>query len=329
MRATHHIALAGAFHVRDRRGYYVFDAVRPGSRRRPYRGGSNDVVYREREIIQCFCVTESVCASCHCCWPASRAVANPYYVTDLGTVGSGTISVAYGIATVNGAAEAVGFSRAASNVRVPVAWIGGTATNLLPLIPGATATVANVANAIDSNGDVVGNTTVGGNTSAFYLPSGGTGTVLPYLNATSPMADAAGVSNSGAVAGYSTASDGNAHAFVWSASGGMIDLGTSGVCSYATGISADGNTVIGDTGATSVGQLGQACEWTRSGSTWTMTPLVQLSQYNQSVANAINSSGNVVGGAFDYPEGGFPNVYQIARRIPAQWFDRPHRRAGQ
>ena len=65
-------------------------------------------------------------------------------------------------------------------------------------------------------------------------------------------------------------------------------------------------------GASSVGQLGQACKWTRSGSTWTMTPLVQLSQYNQSVASGINSLGDIVGGCFDYPQGGFPNPDQIA-----------------
>ena len=43
-----------------------------------------------------------------------------------------------------------------------------------------------------------------------------------------------------------------------------------------------------------------------------MTPLVQLSQYNQSWAYGVNSSGDAVGGAFDYPAGGFPNVYQLA-----------------
>ena len=68
---------------------------------------------------------------------------------------------------------------------------------------------------------------------AFYLPAGGSGVVLPTLSPSSPSAYGMGVSDNGFVAGYSTASDGNIHAFVWSASGGMIDLGSSGQASYA------------------------------------------------------------------------------------------------
>ena len=43
-----------------------------------------------------------------------------------------------------------------------------------------------------------------------------------------------------------------------------------------------------------------------------MTPLAELSQYNQTVPFSINSSGDVVGGCFDHPQCGFPNVFQIA-----------------
>ena len=43
-----------------------------------------------------------------------------------------------------------------------------------------------------------------------------------------------------------------------------------------------------------------------------MTPLVQLSQYLESVPCGVNSSYDAVGGAFDYPQGGFPNPEQIA-----------------
>ena len=42
------------------------------------------------------------------------------------------------------------------------------------------------------------------------------------------------------------------------------------------------------------------------------TVLAPQSLYNQSVALAINSSGDAVGSCFDYPQGGFPNVSQIA-----------------
>ena len=46
--------------------------------------------------------------------------------------------------------------------------------------------------------------------------------------------------------GWSTATDGKIHAFVWSSATGIVDLGTSGQTSFATAISPDGNTVIGD-----------------------------------------------------------------------------------
>ena len=38
-----------------------------------------------------------------------------------------------------------------------------------------------------------------------------------------------------------------------------------------------------------------------------MSVIVPGSIYNQSVALAVNSSGDIVGSCFNYPEGGFPN----------------------
>ena len=255
------------------------------------------------------------------------APANPYYVTALSPIGSDTASAGMSVAVVGGAPEVAGWCGPTTSNCVPVAWIGSTPTNLLPLIPGASAgsNTSDSANAIDTNGDIVGTTIVGGNMSAFYLPSGGgTATVLPFLDPANPGASAAGLNNSGTVVGYSynstytNPSTGNPapcpNAFVWTAGGGIIDLGASGVPSYATAVSANGNTVIGETGLAPPG-LGQACEWTRSGSTWTMTPLVPLSLYAQSTALGINSSGDIVGAAFDYPEGGVPNPETIAMEI--------------
>ena len=48
----------------------------------------------------------------------------------------------------------------------------------------------------------------------------------------------------------------------------MIDLGASGSGSVAYGISPNGNTIVGTTGV-----YPTACEWTKSGSTWTMSIL--------------------------------------------------------
>ena len=173
------------------------------------------------------------------------ASATTYNVTDLGPVGTGTVSNGIAVGLVGSATEEVGWSQAAAANRVPVAWIGGTPTNLLASIPGASAGAGNSANAIDSDGDIVGATVVGGNTVGFYLRSGGPATLLPTLGGTGATI-ATGVSDSGTVVGYSTATDGNVHAFVWSASTGIIDLGTSGEPSTATALSADGSTIIGD-----------------------------------------------------------------------------------
>ena len=204
------------------------------------------------------------------------ASAVPYYLTDLGPTQGNAEAWAHAVAIVNGAPQVVGYSflygSGAGNV--PVVWSGGTPTSLLPALPGATPgngslgnIYGNCANGIDSAGDIVGETQIGGATQAFYLPSGGTATILPVLDPGSPLASAAGVSNNGVVAGYSTATDGNIHAFVWTAGAGIVDLGTNGAESYATAVSPDGNTIVGDIGDTP-GQQGVAVKWTRSGSTW-------------------------------------------------------------
>jgi hypothetical protein len=241
----------------------------------------------------------------------------PYYLTDLGPASGGTVSYATALALVGGSPQAVGLSQGSTATdRVPVAWISGTATSLLPSIPGASAGLGNQANGINGNGDIVGQTLVSGVQSAFYLPSGGTATVLPLLPSGTGPASAAGLTSSGVVVGYTalgTYWDGGSnsyqpcpHAFVWSASTGMVDLGVDGVPTWATAISADGNTIVGDYNA-AVGQQGIACKWTKSGSTWTRTNLVPQGLYNQSVAQAINSSGDIVGSLYNYPSDGFPN----------------------
>ena len=235
------------------------------------------------------------------------ASAVPYYLTGLAPAGSDTIAWAYAVADVGGSPEAVGWSGTSFANRQPVVWSSnGTPTSLLSLLPGASAGSGNVANAIDGDGDIAGVALIGTGQTAFYLPNSGTATYLPTLGGTG-NSSAAGVNDSGMVVGSSPATDGNSHAFVWSASTGMVDLGASGNSSSATAISADGNTIVGTLGGNP-----QPVKWTRSGSTWTMTVLAQLSQYNQAWAYGVNSSGDVVGGAFDYPQGGVPNPEQLA-----------------
>jgi hypothetical protein len=84
----------------------------------------------------------------------------------------------------------------------------------------------------------------------------------------------------------------------------VVDLGASGTPSCATAISPNGNTIIGDIGPV----LGTAVEWTKSGSTWTMTPLgIQPdSPFSQAIPYGINNSGVLVGSAFLPSQNGMP-----------------------
>jgi probable HAF family extracellular repeat protein len=239
---------------------------------------------------------------------AGSASAVPYFLTDLGPLGSDTISLSYAVSLVGGSPTAVGFSQdfaGSGTTRTPVTWnSGGTPTSFLGSIPGASVATPR---AIAGNGDIAGVATIGGVQRAFYLPHGGTATTLPDLGTGSPASLAAGVSNDGTVVGYSYGTDGLNHAVAWPSSGGIIDLGLNGstVGTYATAISADGNTIVGSWDDTP-GQLGNACKWTKSGSTWSMSIVVPDSTYHQSVGLSINASGDIAGSCFDYGSSGPP-----------------------
>ena len=251
------------------------------------------------------------------------APATTYNLTALTPLPSNSYEYANGVNNVNGAVEAVGNCWVSgSTTWTPCSWnSSGVATNLLSYLPGAVAGAANTdtANFIDANGDIAGQVCVGSSsaaTSAFYIPGGsGTGTILPTLGGSGASA-AAACSPSGLVVGYSVAADGNDHAFVWSQSAGIVDLGASGIASYAAGINSNGTVIVGSTGQGGPAGQGQACEWTKSGSTWTMTAIVPYTQFAQSTALCINNSGNAAGSCYNYPGGGFPSTSQDAIYIP-------------
>ena len=85
-------------------------------------------------------------------------------------------------------------------------------------------------------------------------------------------------------------------------------------------ISADGNTIVGDTEAPAIpsttDQQGVLAIWTKSGSTWTMSTPIARTTYNQSTAMAINSSGDIAGSYYNYAQGGFPSTTQYALLLP-------------
>jgi len=116
-------------------------------------------------------------------------------------------------------------------------------------------------------------------TSLGFLPSGNYS--VPY-----------GINNLGQIVGFATTSSGQDHAFLWTNSGGMQDLGTLGSGqSFAQGIN-DFRQVVGAAQIISNGSfLNRAFTWTKSGG---MQDLGTLGG-SQANAYAINGFGQVVG----------------------------------
>ena len=248
------------------------------------------------------------------------ASATTYNYAVLNPNGSDVISIANAVGYVNGTPEAVGYSRnSGKSAAEPLLWTtSGTPTNLNTAL-GASATKLsggyNEAYGIDSNGDVVGVCNISSQLRDFYLPGNGSGgfnspTFLPWLGNAGAATEAVGVSNNGYVVGYGTNVSGTVQAFVWSALGGMVNLGPDGTTSYAAAISPNGQYIVGGTGSS--GSLGQACEWQLVGSTWTLIGELALSLSNQSGGISVNNSGEVLGIAFPPYTGGPPSTSSFA-----------------
>jgi probable HAF family extracellular repeat protein len=265
-------------------------------------------------MLRGFAITLSVVCVVLCSVGIASAV--QYNLVALAPVGSGTLTLAYSCTYASGSPQAIGLSRNATADQIPVIWnSAGVGTSLLPSIGnGASAGAGNIAQFADNSGDIVGQTLVSSANRAYYLPYGGSGTILPYFY-DSQVVTATGCNGLGMVVGHSITADTKYHALLWSASTGYVDLGTSGIDSYATAITADGNTIVGTTNGTP-GQQGVACKWTKSGSTWTRTDLVPQSTYNQTGAYCVNSSGDIAGVLWNYPQGGFPSTTRYALYLP-------------
>ena len=237
-----------------------------------------------------------------------------YYLTDLGTASGSGNSYGYAVATVNGKAEVTGRTGGSSLPITgdPAIWSGGTATDLLSTVSGATA---GTFLGMDSAGDAAGRAIIGGNKLAFYLPAGGaTATVLPVLDSSSPYGAAYGVSNNGIVAGYSTLTDAynNYHACVWTTAGTVTDIGglVSNSGSYVFGASANGTYLTGygypfagnDSG--SGGYVPTV--WTNTGSGWTCANVNPNPTSNnggcagEAEAYAVNDNGDAVGTGYRF-----------------------------
>ena len=152
--------------------------------------------------------------------------------------------------------------------------------------------------AINNAGQIVGMTYQGGNGSYGFLWQSGKMTDLGSLGGNETEAEA--INNSGQVVGDSTTSNGINHAFIWQ-NGKMIDLGTLGGVNRSN--SPDPN--YGDAaGATAINSAGQVIGWSYVNSSnehafiWQngkMTDLGTQSGFANSIAEAVNDSGQVAG----------------------------------
>jgi probable HAF family extracellular repeat protein len=113
---------------------------------------------------------------------------------------------------------------------------------------------------------------------------------------------AVAINASGEVAGYASTGETHSHAFFWTRTGGIVDLGTlGGNSSYATGLSASGEVV--GYAETAAGKY-QAFSWTQAGGMIDLGTLGGCSDAFCSIATGINAHGEVVGYA-QTPTGSF------------------------
>jgi probable HAF family extracellular repeat protein len=261
---------------------------------------------------------------------STRASAQSYTVTDLGTLG-GASSEALGI---NASGEIAGDSYSAANSMHAVVWNNLEIKDLDPLfgvnnlgtayaindvgqLVGVIASAGNyhatlwnpsggsqdlspndvyaTANAINASGQIAGSlaTAKNGPDYAAFWPNPNSVKTLPTLGG--PYGWALGINNAGQVVGQSQvpATKYAFHAFLWSEAAGIRDLGTlGGTESSAWAINSAGQVV----GWSAVGKYStiRPFSWTRSGG---MHNLGTLGGY-ASEARAINDFGTVIGWSY-------------------------------
>jgi len=148
--------------------------------------------------------------------------------------------------------------------------------------------------AINSKGDTAGYTSneQGGDpseTQAILHTSGGY-TLLGTLQGSTGDAWAYAVNDADTVVGGSTTNGGTEHAFMWTAGGGMVDLGTlGGADSWATSLN----------GSTQIVGWAEVASGKRHAALWQNGSAADLGTLGgaESAANSINQSGEIVGWA--------------------------------
>jgi probable HAF family extracellular repeat protein len=211
---------------------------------------------------------------------------------DLGTLG-GTLSDAR---AVNENGQIVGFSTLANGEGRAFSWTEAGGMVDLGTLGGNYSS----AMAINDHGMVVGvSSKANGVMHAFSWTAAGGMVDLGTLSGTDPLnsdfgSQALAVNNKGQVVGDSITANGQAHAFSWTAAGGMVDLGTlDGTSSRAAGLFFDVNTFsVNDKGQVVAWSAGRSFSWTAAGG---IVDLGTILGGARNFAMAVNENGLVVG----------------------------------
>jgi probable HAF family extracellular repeat protein len=232
----------------------------------------------------------------------TRDATGAWTLTLLGSLGG----IASRATAINRAGQIVGFSTRAENLRfhaflwTPASGIEDIAQAMSQVYPFDT-----YAYDINDNAQVVG---YGYEASRTFFHA------FLYDHSTGQVRDlgtlpggrnsyATGINNVGQIVGYADASNGETHAFVWTSSGGMTDLGalpgSQGTLSEAQAISDNGQVVGRSTYPAGQGNT-HAFVWQQDGTgTWSMTDLGALGNGIAAGATAVNNLDQAVGYSTD------------------------------
>ena len=184
---------------------------------------------------------------------------------------------------INSAGQVVGYGAGLG----PFLWTIEDGLSGLPLPPGATG---GRASAINDNGWIVGSTSVPfvGGQATLWRP-GHAPLVLDNLPGMA-ASYATELNNSGQVVGFADSLTGDRHAFFWTESDGIRDLGTLGGTHTVAGDINDAGVVVGK--STLADGHGHAFVWTEGDGISDLYPDWPLRGYN---GIGINSAGDIVG----------------------------------
>jgi probable HAF family extracellular repeat protein len=201
------------------------------------------------------------------------------------TLPQGATGVNYEATAINSSGQAAGYSSyslSGSQQYKSFTYSSGVSTAVSGI---------DIANGINNAGNVVGYTFTDYSTRAAFLNTNGVVTNLGNLGfgGESSYTVANGINNAGQVVGAGTTASYAEHAFIWTAAGGMTDLGTLGGLSSIAWAINDNGQVVGSSSTSSSST--HAFLWSAAGG---MIDLGTLGGAT-SRANALNDNAQVVG----------------------------------